>query len=53
MIEGGAGGVENGAEVLEDAAGLRRDVAVDQVARRGIDRHLARDEQEVAGADRL
>ena len=36
-------------EVVEHAARLRRDVAVDDLAGRGIERHLSRDEQQLSG----
>ena len=43
---------EQGADVLEDAAGLRGDVASHEGARRGVDGNLSRNEQELAGAER-
>ena len=39
------------AEVLHHAPGLRRDVAVDQLAGRRIERNLAGDEQQLPGAN--
>ena len=44
-------GFEQRADVVEDAPRLRRDVAVDDAAGRGIDRNLARHEQQLPGAN--
>src|SRR6185295_14720157 len=48
-----ARGGEDGAEILEDAAGFVGDGAVDQRAGRGIERDLAGKEEHAAGGDRL
>ena len=44
--------MSSGADVLEHAARLRGDVAVDDRAGGGIERDLAGDEQQLAGAKR-
>ena len=43
--------VEQRADVLEDAARLRGDVAVDQLAGGRVERNLARDEEQLAGLE--
>src|SRR5205823_4427335 len=51
--EGETGGVEDGAEVLHDAARLGGDVAVHELTRRRIEWDLPRQEKQLTRANRL
>src|SRR3990172_7132924 len=53
VLQGGAGRLEDGFEVLQDALRLRLDAPADKLPRRRVEGDLPRQEEEVAGADGL
>src|SRR5689334_23588929 len=53
FIERRAGGFDDGLKILQDAIGLRGDVAFDELAGGGIESDLAGNENEAVGADGL
>lgn len=52
-VERGAGGFDDGFEILEDALGLLSSIAIESFAGGGIEGGLARDEDETMGFDGL